>query len=507
MSVLSPVSSRGHRGRGRPIIAAVVVTLVVMATACGQKSGVHLASGTAGSSGGSGGLQAGSSGSGGLDQGSSSGSGSSGGSSAGGASGSAGGSISGGSSSSGSGGSGGSTGAAGGTGASGASSASGGGAAGSSAASGPGDHTGVTDNSILIGIHAPLTGAGVPAPQFDLGKDVYFNFINKTGGINGRQVKVVVEDDGYNPSQAVAACKKMVEQDHVFMLFGGGGTDQIVACAQYAATVHVPYEAEGVTEQALGSLPSYFAASMTYPAQSTLLASYIKAVVHQTKVIMVRADTDNFNDAQRAFQAAGASNGLNVQVITVSKDGSDALSVASQMCQAGGVGGSFAVFPLMAPSAFVKLANAAAGQACYPRYAGIGITLGLNVVAQGTCGSQALKNGASFFSPFPGLDKIDAIDPNYNKAYQAQNGTAGDDIGLALWGGDKLLAAQLAAAGRNLTRQSFVAAVAGKHFSTGVYPDVDYAHGRFGGTGVHVLIANCGKQKYDTQFTFKSSFP
>jgi hypothetical protein len=123
------------------------------------------------------------------------------------------------------------------------------------------------------------------------------------------------------------------------------------------------------------------------------------------------------------------------------------------------------------------------------------------------CGSQALKNGATFFSPFPGLDKIDAMDPNYQKTYQAQNNTAGDDIGLALWGGEKLLAAQMQAAGKGMTRQSFVSASLGKKFSTGVYPDVDYAKSRFGGTAVHVLKANCGSQKYDTESTFKSSFP
>lgn len=374
-------------------------------------------------------------------------------------------------------------------------------------ASGAGNTTGVTDNSILIGIHAPLTGAGLPAPQFVTGKDVYFNFINKTGGINGRQVKVVVEDDGYNPSQAVAACKKMVEQDHVFLLVGAAGTDQIVACAQYAASVGVPYVAEGVTEQGLGSLPNYFAESMTYPAQGLLLASYIKNVIQKTKVVMVRADTDNFNDAQTEFQRGASAAGLSVTVIKVSKDGSDALSVASQMCQAGGLGGSFVVYPLMAPAVFIRLVNAAAGQACFPRYAGIGNTLGINEVLAGTCPSQSLRNGATFFTTYPGLDKINSIDPNYNTAYNAENHQNGDDLGLAIWAVEKLLAAQITAAGRNLSRQSFLAAVAGKKFSTGVAPDVDYSRSRFGGTAMHVLIANCSSQKYDTQYTFKSSFP
>ena len=48
----------------------------------------------------------------------------------------------------------------------------------------------------MIGIHAPATGAGAPAPSFDQGKSKYFDFIGKT--INGRQVKVEFLDDGYS---------------------------------------------------------------------------------------------------------------------------------------------------------------------------------------------------------------------------------------------------------------------------------------------------------------------
>src|SRR5205823_15002558 len=128
----------------------------------------------------------------------------------------------------------------------------------------------------------------------------------------GRKVKVVFQDDGYNPSQAVAQCKKMVEQDHVFMLVGGGGTDQIVACAKYAAGIGVPYAAEGVSEQGLNTLQNYFALSMTYKAQASLLAQYIKNVLPETKVGMIRGNTANFDDAHAGFLQAAAANGLQV---------------------------------------------------------------------------------------------------------------------------------------------------------------------------------------------------
>src|SRR5207244_4888241 len=177
-----------------------------------------------------------------------------------------------------------------------------GGPSGGTTAGGKVDRTGVSDTEIFVGIHAPVSGAApFPATSFQNGKEVYFDFINDKGGINGRKVKVFFEDDGYNRSQAVSVCKKMVEQNKVFMLVGGGGADQIVACAQYANSVGVPYVAEGTSEQALNGLQSFFAESMTYKQQSILLGSYIKNVVGKTKVSMVRADTANFEDGHAGF--------------------------------------------------------------------------------------------------------------------------------------------------------------------------------------------------------------
>ena len=373
---------------------------------------------------------------------------------------------------------------------------SGGTAAAAAGGAGPADRTGVTDDTITIGIHAPATGAGAPAPSFDKGKDKYFQFIGKA--INGRAVKVVFQDDGYNPSQAVASCKKMVQESHVFMLVGGGGTDQIVACAQYAASVGVPYVAEGVTESGVNKLASYFAESMSYKQQGVLLAQYIKSKGF-TQVAMVRGNTANFEDAHSGFIAAAQQAGLTIKKdLAINKDATaaEASSAAQQVCSSVAPTDQpkLAVYPLMSPKLFISFAGAAAQQQCFPRYAGVGVTLGLNVVAQALCPTGALKTGATFFSPYQGLDVANSVDPDFLKAYPD-----GDDIGFALWGAEKLLAAQLKVAGRDLSRQSFVASVQGKTFSTGVYPTVNYAGTRFGGTAVHVLKADCGKSQYVTE--------
>jgi ABC-type branched-subunit amino acid transport system substrate-binding protein len=478
----------------RPVVIALVMGALVLA-ACGQKSGVHLAASRNGSSSSD---QLGGTASGDLGSGS------------GGALSGAGGSTSGGGSSA----TGGGASAAGASGGSSASRAAGGASGGSAATGGgAGDTTGVTDNTITIGLHAPVTGAApFPTTSFQDGKDLYFNYLNSKGGINGRQVKVVFEDDGYNPSQAVSVCKKMVQQDHVFMLVGGGGTDQIVACAQYAATAGVPYLAEGVSEQGLNTLQNYFALSMTYKAQASLLAQYIKNVLHKTKVGMIRGNTANFDDAHAAFLQAAAANGLTVvydRAIDKNADAQTAATAGGSICS-NRANAPEVVYPLIAPTIWVQIVAGASAQACNPIWSGVGLTEGLNTVGTAVCGAAPQTSGnAHFFSPFPGWNVTDQFDPAYRQAFAQQHPSSKiDDISWALWAAEKLLGAQLQATGRNLTRQSFIAAVNGHAFTTGIYPPVNYAASRFGGTAVHVVKLNCAdaNSPYENEANFKSGF-
>src|SRR5205807_2303097 len=82
--------------------------------------------------------------------------------------------------------------------------------------SGPGDTTGITPTTITIGLHAPVTGAApVPVNSFEKGVNLYWDHGNNGGPvvINGRKVNAVFEDDHYDPSVAVNACKKMADQE------------------------------------------------------------------------------------------------------------------------------------------------------------------------------------------------------------------------------------------------------------------------------------------------------
>ena len=89
---------------------------------------------------------------------------------------------------------------------------------------------GVSKTEITLGsiqdLSGPLAGFG---KQARLGMLLRVDEINEQGGINGRKLKLVVEDSGYDPKKAVLAAQKLVNQDKIFMMVGHIGTAQNLA--------------------------------------------------------------------------------------------------------------------------------------------------------------------------------------------------------------------------------------------------------------------------------------
>jgi ABC-type branched-subunit amino acid transport system substrate-binding protein len=84
---------------------------------------------------------------------------------------------------------------------------------------------GVTKTQITLGGHFPLTGPAAPGySEIPQAIDAYFKSVNAAGGVNGRKLKFISRDDGYNPANTVKVTKQLVLQDKVFGLLGGLGT-------------------------------------------------------------------------------------------------------------------------------------------------------------------------------------------------------------------------------------------------------------------------------------------
>jgi ABC-type branched-subunit amino acid transport system substrate-binding protein len=89
---------------------------------------------------------------------------------------------------------------------------------------------GISANEIVIGTHQDLSGPikvwGVPVSN---GMKMAVEEINAAGGINGRKLRLILEDNGYDPKKAVLASQKMVERDRIFAMVGPMGSPTVLA--------------------------------------------------------------------------------------------------------------------------------------------------------------------------------------------------------------------------------------------------------------------------------------
>jgi branched-chain amino acid transport system substrate-binding protein len=89
---------------------------------------------------------------------------------------------------------------------------------------------GVTKTEILIGtiqdLSGPIAGFG---KQVRNGMQLRIDEANEQGGVHGRKLRLLVEDNGYDPKKAVLAAQKLVNQDKIFIMAGHIGTAQNMA--------------------------------------------------------------------------------------------------------------------------------------------------------------------------------------------------------------------------------------------------------------------------------------
>ncbi|KQW23449.1 leucine-binding protein (LBP) [Afipia sp. Root123D2] len=89
---------------------------------------------------------------------------------------------------------------------------------------------GISPTEIVVGSHqdlsGPIKGWGVPVAN---GMKMATEEINAAGGINGRKIKLIVEDSGYDPKRAVLASQKLIEKDKIFAMVGPMGSPTVLA--------------------------------------------------------------------------------------------------------------------------------------------------------------------------------------------------------------------------------------------------------------------------------------
>jgi branched-chain amino acid transport system substrate-binding protein len=219
-------------------------------------------------------------------------------------------------------------------------SASGGGDA---SACADGDATGVTDDEIVVGNTTILTGQiGFIGKEANPVFDAVVEEFNEAGGVDGRTVKVVSYDDAYNPSKAIPATRRLIEQDKIFAWAGGVGTPNFVAVLPLLERAGIPAITPYAPAKDVGTMkhPLVFMTWANFIDEYDSIASYLIENEGMGEasgdVAFVHYDTDAGRDALEGTQKAMEAAGLELKdVISVSTEESDWASVAVDLRASG----------------------------------------------------------------------------------------------------------------------------------------------------------------------------
>lgn len=154
---------------------------------------------------------------------------------------------------------------------------------------------GVTDTEVVIGSHTALSGPvsawGIGATE---GTRMRFDEINAKGGIHGRQIKLIVEDHGYQVPRAVQAANKLINNDKIFIMVGALGTpmNNAVFAEQFAKGVPNLFPFTAARSMVEPHHPLKFAQFSSYYDQVRAATKYFVEKEGKKKVCSMYQDTD-----------------------------------------------------------------------------------------------------------------------------------------------------------------------------------------------------------------------
>jgi branched-chain amino acid transport system substrate-binding protein len=160
---------------------------------------------------------------------------------------------------------------------------------------------GVTDSSILIGTHQPLTGpAAAGYSEIAPATKAYFDYVNAAGGVYGRKITYKIMDDTYNPATTQQVVRQMVLQDKVFAVVNGLGTPTHTGVLDFLKTNRVPdlFVASGSRSwNQPDKYPGTFGFNPDYTVEGKILATYVKSSLTGKKVCFLGQDDDFGRDS------------------------------------------------------------------------------------------------------------------------------------------------------------------------------------------------------------------
>jgi branched-chain amino acid transport system substrate-binding protein len=325
---------------------------------------------------------------------------------------------------------------------------------------------GVTANSVKLGITVPMTGIAAPGySKVAPAMKAYFDYVNANGGINGRKIQLVIEDDRYLPQEAVIKTNKLILRDKVFAIVGALGTANNLAInsrvrlgARGVPSLFVNTGFSGFADKK--KYPTIFPLFSSYAMEAKVMGNYIKENFAGKKIGLIVQNDDFGVDALRGFAAAGVKFDETIKYVSGTQSPATALTWVQKL-----VAAKIEVVYLFGVTTATAAAVGVAAQAGYkPQWIFGSVGADATTIQTATTVPVALLNGAISASFMP--DAADTTD-EYVKFFREVNtqynkGVTFDNNVLVGMNGGMMVANAIKAAGPNLTRNGLMAAIESK---------------------------------------------
>ena len=326
---------------------------------------------------------------------------------------------------------------------------------------------GLTATSIKLGITVPMTGIASPGYNKIPGAmKAYFDYVNDNGGVNGRKITLVIKDDQYIPTTAVAKANELILKDKVFALVGTLGT-----ASTKAISASTQLAKRGIPSLFVNTGFSGFADAKAYPTTFSILPSYqmeakimgkfLKEKYADKKLALIYQDDDFGRDALAGFKQAGITFGTYIPYAS----GSQSLPAtgAGWISKLKASGAEVTVIFGVSSASTAALANAYAAQ--YKTQWVLGSVGGdATTIAATNKAYVPLLYGAKGFSFAPApTDATDEYIKLFQSIYAAAQPTQTFDNNVVAGMSNAFLAVQaLKAAGSDLTRAGLIKTIEAK---------------------------------------------
>jgi len=330
--------------------------------------------------------------------------------------------------------------------------------------------TGVTDDTIKIGMYGPLTGNlsswGYPVMN---GAAMIYQAVNEQGGIHGRKIELVQEDGGCDVAKTLAAVKKLIHREKVFMINSGICSGPTMAAKPELIRNKVPTMLFAASLDAITSPVSryMFTVAPTGSQDGASIGEFVRTIPEAKRIAIVGHSDEWTKSKADAFKIVADQAGLEIVAEeTIERNVTDAAAQVLAIKRAN----ADVVVMLTYPGPTAALLRDAHKYDLNAKFVGNNGLIDLPALAERVGNSDALQTtyiAAALVGPV-GSDQLATYEQMLRKYYPADTVKADAFYGTAA---AITVVEALKRTGRDLTREKFVDALEGmKDFDAGIAP-------------------------------------